>query len=169
MIVKIADKIRFLLRSLSCITICTLVIVTGMQVLNRYVFHSSFTWVEELGGMAMVYITYFGAAMASINNSNTRIDFFIHKLPKPLSQGFEILDDCICIVFLVVVSGLAWRLAGSNMTALSAAMKVPLAINYIGVLLGCLLMICFYIIHLWIDVQKFRGVDMSSIEEELNK
>ena len=30
MIVKIADKIRFLLRSLSCITICTLVIVTGM-------------------------------------------------------------------------------------------------------------------------------------------
>lgn len=31
--------------------------------------------------MAMVYITYFGAAMATINNSNTRIDFFIRKLP----------------------------------------------------------------------------------------
>ena len=25
--------------------------------------------------MAMVYITYFGAAMATINDSNTRIDF----------------------------------------------------------------------------------------------
>ena len=77
MIVKIADKIKFILRSLSCITICTLVIVTGLQVVNRYVFHKSFTWVEELGGMAMVYITYFGAAMATINNSNTRIDFYI--------------------------------------------------------------------------------------------
>ena len=54
MIVKIADKIKFILRSLSCITICTLVIVTGLQVVNRYVFQKSFTWVEELGGMAMV-------------------------------------------------------------------------------------------------------------------
>ena len=43
MIVKIADKIKFILRSLSCITICTLVIVTGLQVVNRYVFHKSFT------------------------------------------------------------------------------------------------------------------------------
>ena len=169
MIVKIVDKIKFLLRSLSCITICTLVIVTGMQVVNRYVFHSSFTWVEELGGMAMVYITYFGAAMATINNSNTRIDFFIRKLTKPMYQGFEILGDCVCIAFLVNVCRLAYSLVGGNMKALSAAMKVPLAVNYLGVLLGCILMICFYVIHLWIDVQKCRGMDMAYVEEALNK
>ncbi|MDO4277323.1 MAG: TRAP transporter small permease [Lachnoclostridium edouardi] len=169
MIVKIADKIKFILRSLSCITICTLVIVTGLQVVNRYVFHKSFTWVEELGGMAMVYITYFGAAMATINNSNTRIDFFIHKLPRPICQAFEILDDCICIGFLGVISCLSWKLAGSNMNALSAAMKIPLAVNYIGILLGCILMIGFYFIHLWVDIQKCKGLDMSSIEEALNR
>ena len=102
--------------------------------------------------------------MATINNSNTRIDFFIHKLPRPLCQAFEILDDCICIGFLGVISCLSWKLAGSNMNALSAAMKIPLAVNYIGILLGCILMIGFYFIHLWVDIQKCKGLDMSSIE-----
>ena len=75
MVLKLIDKVKFLLRILSCVTVCTLTIIIGIQVVNRYVFGTSFTWVEELAGMAMVYITYFGAAMATINNSNTRIDF----------------------------------------------------------------------------------------------
>ena len=53
------------------------------------------------------------------DSSNTRIDFFIRKLPKPMYQGFEILDDCVCIAFLVIVCRLAYSLVGSNMKALS--------------------------------------------------
>lgn len=169
MIIKIMDKIKFLLRSLSCITICTLTIITAMQVINRYAFKSSFTWVEELGGMAMVYITYFGAAMATINNSNTRIDFFIRKLPEPVYRAFEVLDDCICIAFLGVVCFFAWKLTGTNMCALSAAMKVPLSVNYIAILAGCALMMIFYSIRLWCDVQKLMGKDMEYIEKELGQ
>ena len=86
MVLKLIDKVKFLLRILSCVTVCTLTIIIGIQVVNRYVFGTSFTWVEELAGMAMVYITYFGAAMATINNSNTRIDFFIRKLPGPQTR-----------------------------------------------------------------------------------
>lgn len=169
MIIKATNKIKFALRCLSCVTICTLVIITAIQVVMRYAFHQSLTWVEELGGIAMIYITYCGAAMATINNSNTRIDFFIKKLPRPVYQGFEVLDDCICIGFLMVLSSLSWKLIGSNIRTLSTAMKLPLAVNYAGVLIGCLLMIAFYLIHLYMDIQKCRGVDMSEIEEALNQ
>ena len=169
MIVKATDKIKFALRCLSCVTICTLVIITAIQVVMRYVFHQSLTWVEELGGIAMIYITYCGAAMATINNSNTRIDFFIKQLPKPVYRGFEILDDCVCIAFLLVFGRFSWKLIGNNLHTLSTAMKLPLAVNYVGVLLGCLLMIAFDLIHLYIDIQKCRGVDMTEIEEALNR
>ncbi len=169
MIVKAIDKIKFSLRCLSCVTICTLVIVTAIQVVMRYAFHHSLTWVEELGGIAMIYITYFGAAMATINNSNTRIDFFIRKMPKPIYRGFEIFDDCVCIAFLLVLCRYSWKLVGSNLHALSTALKLPLAVNYVGVLSGCVLMIMFYLIHLYIDVQKFKGADMTEIEEALNQ
>lgn len=169
MVFKIIDKVKFILRILSCVTVCTLTVIIGIQVVNRYVFGNSFTWVEELAGMAMVYITYFGAAMATINNSNTRIDFFIRKLPRPLYHAFEILDDCICIAFLLVICRFAVKLVGTNLHALSAAMKIPLAVNYVGVLCGCAMMVVFYILRLWIDVEKFKGKNMDYVEEALNK
>lgn len=169
MVLKITDKVKFLLRILSCITVCTLTIIIGIQVVNRYVFGTSFTWVEELAGMAMIYITYFGAAMATVNNSNTRIDFFIRKLPGPVYRGFEILDDCICVAFFLVICRYAVKLVGTNLHALSAAMKIPLAVNYVGVLSGCVLMIVFYLLRLWIDVEKFRGRNMDYVEEELSR
>ena len=160
MVLKLIDKVKFLLRILSCVTVCTLTIIIGIQVVNRYVFGTSFTWVEELAGMAMVYITYFGAAMATINNS---------KLPGPVYRGFEILDDCICIAFLLVICRYAAKLVGTNLNALSAAMKVPLSVNYVGVLSGCVLMIIFYVLRLWIDVEKLRGRNMEYVEEELSR
>ena len=119
--------------------------------------------------MAMIYITYFGAAMATVNNSNTRIDFFIRKLPGPVYRGLEILDDCICVAFLLVICRYAVKLVGTNLHALSAAMKIPLAVNYVGVLSGCVLMIVFYLLRLWIDVEKFRGRNMDYVEEELSR
>ena len=169
MIIKATDKIKFFLRCLSCMTICTLVIITAIQVVMRYVFHQSLTWVEELGGIAMIYITYCGAAMATINNSNTRIDFFIKQLPKPVYRAFEVFDDCVCIAFLIVLSRYAWKMIGKNLHTLSTAMKLPIAVNYVGEMIGCLLMIAFYLIHLYIDIQKCKGVDMTEIEEALNQ
>ena len=56
--------------------ICTLTIIVAMQVVNRNFLQHSFTWVEEVAGIAMIFVTYLGASMATVNNSNTRIDFF---------------------------------------------------------------------------------------------
>ena len=92
---KLLDTIKFLLRLISCVSICLLVVIVFMQVINRNFFDHSFTWVEEVASMAMVFITYLGAAMATINNGNTRIDFFIRKLPTPVYNAFELLDDVI--------------------------------------------------------------------------
>ena len=56
MVLKLIDKVKFLLRILSCVTVCTLTIIIGIQVVNRYVFGTSFTWVEELAGMATLHL-----------------------------------------------------------------------------------------------------------------
>ena len=48
-------------------------------------------------------------------------------------------------------------------------MKIPLSVNYVGVLSGCVLMILFYVLRLWIDVEKLRGRNMDYVEEELSR
>lgn len=119
--------------------------------------------------MAMVFVTFLGAAMATINNSNTRIDFFIRLLPKKGTYVFEMLDDLICIGFLAVVCQLATGLMEKNMTIFTPALKLPMAINYFAILLGSVLMILFYLVRLYMDSQRLFGKNMDAMEEEMNK
>ena len=146
------DKVKLILRAISCIMICMLTVIIAMQVINRNFFGHSFTWAEELAGIAMIYVTYLGAAMATINNTNTRIDFFIRMLPKELMAAVNVFDHVVCIVFLGVVCRLSSQLMSVNINNLTPAMKLPISVNYFGVLLGCALMILFYILHANLDI-----------------
>ena len=38
-----------------------------------------------------------------------------------------------------------------------------------GLLLGCILMVLFFVVQTVLEVQKLAGKDVSKIEEELNK
>ena len=169
MATKLLDGIKFLLRLISCISICLLTIIVFIQVINRNFFDHSFTWVEEVASMAMVFITYMGAAMATINNSNTRIDFFIRKLPKPIYNVFEVLDDGICIAFLVLVTAWSYKLMLSNWSMVTPALRLPQGINYFAILLGCILMIIFYLIQVWLHLCRMMGKDTAKAEEVLNR
>ena len=169
MATKILNGIKFFLRLISCVSICMLIIIVFMQVINRNFFDHSFTWVEEVASMSMVFITYLGAAMATINNSNTRIDFFIRLLPKKLYHAVEVLDDAICIGFLVLVVVMAQRMMVVNWTMYTPALKLPVGVNYFAILLGSILMIVFYFIHMILDAKKMLGHDVSAAEEALNK
>ena len=63
MVLKITDKVKFLLRILSCITVCTLTIIIGIQG-GEPVMCLELHYMGGGAGRAwsMVYITYFGAA-----------------------------------------------------------------------------------------------------------
>lgn len=162
---KLLDTIKFLLRLISCISICLLVVIVFMQVINRNFFDHSFTWVEEVASMAMVFITYLGAAMATINNGN----IFIRKLPTPVYNAFELLDDVICIAFLVIVSTIAYKQMMTSWPMQTPALRLPQGINYLAILLGCVLMIVFYVVWAILHLMKLMGRDTSKEEEELNR
>ena len=167
------EKLLFLikkgLRILSCITICFLTIIVAMQVVNRNFFDRSFTWVEELSSILMIYIAYFGAAIATINDSNTRIDFFIRKLPDKGYRIISCLDDFICIAFLIIVICYSAQGMSKNLNMFTPALHLPVSVNYLGVLLGCILMVLFYSVHAVLDLKKFVGQDVSREEAAITK
>lgn len=169
MALKTLSFIKKALRITSCITICFLTIIVAMQVINRNLFGHSFTWVEELAAILMVYVTYFGAAIATINNSNTRIDFFIRQMPYKAHQFFEILDDFICVIFLTIIALYSTQGIRKNISMFTPAMHLPIAVSYLGIMLGSILMILFYLVRIWIDLKKNSKTGVSSIEEVINQ
>ena len=49
------------------------------------------------------------------------------------------------------------------------ALRLPQGINYLAILLGCVLMIVFYVVWAILNLMKLMGRDTSKEEEELNR
>lgn len=165
---KVLKVVQKLLRWACAVTICMLTVILTLQVVNRNFFGHSFVWVEELAGISMIYLTFLGSAVATLNNGNTRIDFFIRLFPRKINIGFNILGNIICMGFVGVLCRYSYKLMGNNMKMMTAAMKLPVSVTYCGMFIGCALMIIFYFIRTYIEIQTLQGKDMSTIEEDLS-
>lgn len=57
-----------------------LTILLTCQVILRYVFGHSFSWIEEVSIILFILMTYFGVSSAALYGKHLKVDFFIEKL-----------------------------------------------------------------------------------------
>lgn len=167
--VKCIKYIQIALKVLCAIVICSLTVILGLQIIKRNVFLSSFTWAEELSTISMVWITFLGAALAVITNQNTRIDFFIRKLPAKAYHSVLVFDDLVCMAFCGVIIKYSWRAIGKNLSNLTPALKLPVSVNYAGIFTGFVLMLLFFALRIVLEFMSLAGKDTGEIEKELAK
>ena len=124
------------------------------QVTNRFLFGSSFVWTDEIVLFSMVWTAFLGSALAVSRNTHTRIDFFISLFSPKVRNCFLGVSDLLCAAFCVVLAYISFPVFQKNLTIYSSGLHLPNAINYIAVILGCVLMVVFFVLH---SVQMFRG------------
>lgn len=164
---KTLKTIKTLLRYICGLTLCMLVIVMTMQVVNRSFFDKSFVWAEELAGFCMIYMTFFGSAIATLDDTNTRIDFFVRLLPGKGNGIMNIVSGIMSEVFLVFLGVFTFKGVVNNMKNLTPAMKIPVGVEYLGMFIGIVLMQVAFIVRMVIEIQKLQGKDVAVIEEAL--
>ena len=76
-------------------------IIIFIQVVMRYVFHSSLTWSEELARYLFVWLVYFSVAYTAKRQAHIRIDAAINLYPKALRPWIEILSEIIVLIFSI--------------------------------------------------------------------
>lgn len=79
-----------------------------LQVLSRYVMNLSITWTEEIATFGLMWLTYFGAAIAVTQRRHIRITILSDLLPPRAKKIVDILCNLAFIVFIGFISlGLA--------------------------------------------------------------
>ena len=167
--VKLIKYIQIALKVLCAFVICSLTVILGLQIIKRNILLSSFTWAEELSTISMVWITFLGAALATITDQHTRIDFFIRNLPSKAYHSFLIFDDLVCMLFCGVIIKFSWAAIGKNLNNLTPALKLPVSVNYAGIFAGFVLMIIFFTLRIAVEIMTLSGKDVNGIEKELAK
>ena len=115
---------------LLCIIITVITLVSGLQVVCRYLFNNSLTWSEEVSRYLFVWTGFLTLSLSIKCRSIISIDAFVLWIPRRVRAGLN-----------MVVSVNAWHMVTSSAGQTSPALGLPLAILYAGPLLGLTLSI----------------------------
>lgn len=135
------DKLSSVAKILMAAILLFFLGVLTVNVITRYLFSFSFSWVEELTSLAIIWIVFLGGGIISREGGHLSIEAVAERLP---ASAQLVLKTVIGIV-TVVVSLFLMKLSINQVALLyqygqiTAAAKLPVYIAYLVMPLGFLL------------------------------
>jgi TRAP-type transport system small permease protein len=112
-------------------------------------------WVTELGELLMVWVTFLGGACAAQRGLHMSINEFVDKLSPQGRRWADAAISLLCLLMLLVLTRYGWSLVGSNWGNQLTVLEWPMAVQYMGMAVGCTLSSVFVAVDLW---QTLAGV-----------
>lgn len=149
--------IRWLGRTVDWAVIAIGATMAAMVFVNvaLHLVHLDLAWVTEFGELLMVWVTFLGGACAAQRGAHMTITEFIDKLAAPQRRWADLAVQALCLAMLVVLVRYGWSLVQANWDNQLTVLEWPMAIQYMGMAVGCTLMTVFVAWDLW---QIARGV-----------
>ena len=149
------------IRALGRMVDWTVIVIGGAMALlvffnvSLHVIHRDLAWVTELGELLMVWVTFLGGACAAQRGAHMTITEFIDKLSPARRRWADAAVQTLCLGMLGVLTRYGWSLVGGNWGNPLTVLEWPMAIQYMGMAVGCTLMGVFVAFDL---LQTLRGV-----------
>lgn len=160
---KVLITIRKATESFVLIMIGLMAIIISYQVISRFGFNYTPTWIQPMSLLLMVWIGFLGIAIGFQDHSHIRITIFEDKLPDKLKSGLQVFQRLLAILFgifmLIEGSKFSYKMLGSSIPGIG----IPSAILYFVVpAAGALIII--YLFFEFMGVWK-GYVDKMEVEE----
>ncbi len=139
-------------------TVIAIGAVMALMVFANVSLHSidrDLAWVTEFGELLMVWVTFLGGACAAQRGAHMTITEFIDKLDAPQRRWADAAVQIACLSMLLVLVRFGWSLVDGNWGNQLTVLQWPMAIQYMGMAVGCSLMALFVAFDVW---QILRGV-----------
>ncbi|MBG0776393.1 MAG: TRAP transporter small permease [Desulfovibrionaceae bacterium] len=129
-----------------------------LQILSRYVFNFSITWTEELSIFGLMWITYFGAAIAVVQRRHIRITILSDFLPDKVRKILDIACNIAFMIFISFVTTGIWSMFKIAMRThqQAAASGLPRWVPIIGIVFAFVLIVLRLIQDTVKHVREYR-------------
>jgi TRAP-type C4-dicarboxylate transport system permease small subunit len=98
-----------------------------------------YVWVEEVGEMALAWLTLIGAAIGIRQRSHFTVHFLAHRFPPRARRAIETVNHILIAGFGLIVAGFGARLCRLNISLTSPGLEINLAWLYASSVVGGLL------------------------------
>jgi TRAP-type C4-dicarboxylate transport system permease small subunit len=117
----------------------------GVAAITNYMDWDSvpFTWVEEVGEMALAWLTLIGAAIGIRSRSHFTLHFITPLLSRSVQRSLDILNHLLIAGVGALAAWYAWGLCKLNWTLTTAGLEISLAFLYASALVGGVLIVIY--------------------------
>ena len=102
-----------------------------------------FTWVEEVGEMALAWLTLIGAAIGIRSRSHFTLHFITPMLSRSVQRALDIFNHLLIAGIGALSAWYAWGLCKLNWTLTTAGLEISLAFLYASALVGGVLIVVY--------------------------
>lgn len=136
---KLSQSLKFIVRVL----LVSMVLITFLQVIMRYVFNSPLSWAEETVGVIMIYFGLIGGSLGIRYYLHISLEFFVKKFSRKQEKFIKYGE-----IFLYIGFGLVEIVCGIQLMKLTKfqvipATGLPVPYTYLALPIAGMVMIIF--------------------------
>jgi TRAP-type C4-dicarboxylate transport system permease small subunit len=150
---------------LALMVLLTLLVIAGAAF--RYL-GSALSWYDETASIGLVWLTYYGSALAAMRGAHIGVPGFVNAMPPRLRVIATLFAEAVVILFFILLAIYGFKvlvvLQGEGMITLPA---VPTAFTQSAVPVGAALFVAAEVLRLPDALRAARGtgfVDTEAIE-----
>ena len=163
---------RNLERNLSWILLLTLTLMLLAQVIARYIFFTSISWIEEFSRIVFIWFIYLSISWIIIQGRHIRVTALDYILPPSWRWSFALLADLIWLAFNVLMAWFGFLFVRSEIEVHSetAILQIPDAVVHAIIPIGFALMavrLTQHMVRVYVRGGPEVLYDTEKVEEEL--
>jgi TRAP-type C4-dicarboxylate transport system permease small subunit len=107
---RLADKLAELVEWWTALLLAAMVLLVALGVLFRYAFGSALVWYDEFASYLLVWLTFYGAAVASYRRRHIGLEVVVERLGPRSRLAAELLAQASILGFQIVLCYHGWVL-----------------------------------------------------------
>lgn len=141
-----------------CVSLlCVIFVMTIVQVFCRFIISHPLLWSEELIRYLGIWMVILSTAITILKRSHMSIDILVKKWSQPVQRALCVFSDAVVAFVTAYMIYAMQQMCVKFVNVTSTALKVPMGVVYIGILVGwcCCLVVAIY--NLSLSIYNIAG------------
>lgn len=127
---KIIGKINSVIRIVAIVLIAAMASIMFINVVCRYVFQFSFTWVAETARYLLIWAAFLSIAALVNRNENLKMDFIVQLFPDSKKRIISIGVNIFSLLFFVLIAIIGFYLVAKTGNQKASSVSIPMNLVY---------------------------------------
>lgn len=113
---RLIERLSYATGYAAGVVLLAIIVLTMVEVVSRYVLKNPLILSDELGGYAMVAVSFLGLAFCAQEKGHIRITFIVERLDHGPAGLIRVLTLVLGLAFVATAAWVSWKFLGDSFT-----------------------------------------------------